>query len=198
MTFMQGLTFDTVAVVLTIQTLLAWLGEHVTLGNIELTLGMVAVGAAIHHAHGLKKQTRQMDHLLERVWTQHCGEFPWHLDEIKDLIKNTTRYDSIDILADCADYGSFFAPELHTATFTVAPDAALTHYAQDVASVLVQAGLDVSGAAALDQLWRIARERNKREVVREVRTALRELDAACRPGWRDGAEAGGDPGLAPT
>ncbi|HEV7486816.1 MAG TPA: hypothetical protein VGQ65_14155 [Thermoanaerobaculia bacterium] len=81
---------------------------------------------------------------------------------------------------------------------TAAPNAAITRYAQAVAEILVRAGLDVSGAAALDHLRRIARARNKREVLRDVRTALRELDMPCRPVETDCVEAGGDPGPAPN
>lgn len=74
-------------------------------------------------------------------------------------------------------------------------NAALTRYAQEVASVLVRAGLNVSGAVALDHLRRIARARDKQEVVRDVRTALRELDTPCRPAMRKGTGAEGAPGL---
>jgi tetratricopeptide (TPR) repeat protein len=79
-----------------------------------------------------------------------------------------------------------------------APSVALTRYAEGVAEILVRAGLDVSGAAALDHLRRIARARNKRDVLRDIRTALRELDMPCRPTGTDCVEAGSVPGLAPS
>jgi hypothetical protein len=82
-------------------------------GNIaavELTIGLVALVLAFHHA-------RRLRDLLDRVWTRHCGEFPQHLHEIVELVENAGPGDSIDIMADCADYGSFFAPALHEATF---------------------------------------------------------------------------------
>lgn len=76
------------------------------------------------------------------------------------------------------------------------PDAALTPYAQGVAGVLVRAGLHVSAATALDQLRRIARAHDRRAVVAEVRKALREMDAPCRPAVREGMRAGVAPGSA--
>jgi hypothetical protein len=97
-----------------------------------------------------------------------------------------------------ADAGCVGLEILEVMIDTVAPDATLTRYAQGIARVLVKAGLDVSGAAALEQLRRLARARNRREVVRDVRAALRELDAACRPAWRNGVETGDGPGLALT
>jgi tetratricopeptide (TPR) repeat protein len=97
-----------------------------------------------------------------------------------------------------ADAGCVGLEILDALVDTTAPNAALTRYAQGVASVLVQAGLDVSGAAALDELRRIARARNKREVLRDVRAALRELDLPCRPAGSDCVEAGDAPGLAPN
>lgn len=69
------------------------------------------------------------------------------------------------------------------------PDKALTRRAQDVAGVLVRAGLGASAATALDQLRRIAAANNRRDVVRQVRSALREFDSPCGPSWRESAEA---------
>jgi tetratricopeptide (TPR) repeat protein len=80
---------------------------------------------------------------------------------------------------------------------TAALDAAITH-AQGVAEIVVCAGLDVSAAAALDQLRRIARAHNELEVLGDVRTVLRELDMPCRPAGTDCVEAGLLPGLAPS
>jgi len=76
-------------------------------------------------------------------------------------------------------------------------DAALTRRAQEVAGVLVHAGLEVSAADALDQLRRIARARDRRAVVAHVRTALRDVDALCRQGAREDVGTGGAPGPVP-
>jgi tetratricopeptide (TPR) repeat protein len=97
-----------------------------------------------------------------------------------------------------ADAGCVGLEILELLIQTAAPNAALTRYAQAVAEILVRAGLDVSAAAALDHLRRIARARNKGEVLRDVRAALRELDMPCRPAGRDCVEAGALPGLAPN
>jgi tetratricopeptide (TPR) repeat protein len=97
-----------------------------------------------------------------------------------------------------ADAGCVGLEILETLVDGAAPNAALTRYAKGVAEILVRAGLDVSGAAALDHLRRIARARNKGEVLRDVRAALRELDLPCRPAGTDCVEAGGVSGPTPT
>ena len=77
-------------------------------------------------------------------------------------------------------------------------DAALTRYAQAVASTLVKAGLAISSANALDQLKRIAVARDRRAVLAGVRAALRQLETPCAPAQStdmDEAETG--PDLAP-
>ena len=71
------------------------------------------------------------------------------------------------------------------------PPAALTRYAQDIASILADAGLAVSAATALDQLRRIARAADRQAVVAAVRAALREAAAECLS--RERAQAGGTP-----
>jgi tetratricopeptide (TPR) repeat protein len=72
-------------------------------------------------------------------------------------------------------------------------DTALTRRAQEVAGVLVQAGLDVSAADALDQLRRIARARSRSAVLAHVRAALRDLDIPCRQGGDDALGAADAP-----
>jgi len=75
------------------------------------------------------------------------------------------------------------------------PDAALARYARHLAGVLVEAGLHVSSAEAVDKLRRIAQARNRRAIVREVRDALRDVELPCRPVAMH-VEAGGAPGPA--
>lgn len=43
--------------------------------------------------------------------TRHVGPFPDHLEEISELISATRDAGTLDIIADCADYGSFYAPQ---------------------------------------------------------------------------------------
>jgi tetratricopeptide (TPR) repeat protein len=59
------------------------------------------------------------------------------------------------------------------------PDDELTFHACDVADTLVRTGLGEGIAPALDQLRRIARQNDRRRVVRIVRTALRDVNANC-------------------
>jgi tetratricopeptide (TPR) repeat protein len=82
--------------------------------------------------------------------------------------------------------------ELRSAT---APhgDAALARDAASVADDLIRLGLNVSAANALDQLRRIAVARNRRAVIEEVRTVLREHDISCHPAWTEADEAENDP-----
>jgi tetratricopeptide (TPR) repeat protein len=77
---------------------------------------------------------------------------------------------------------------------TGSPVDALTRRAQDVAGVLVRAGLAASAAAALDQLRRIAVARDHRAVIGELRTMLRDADEPCRARPRDDGPAGLRPG----
>ena len=53
--------------------------------------------------------------LVQKLGTRLIGKFPEHLSDIALLIENTEPGDAIEILADCADYGSFFAPKKHAA-----------------------------------------------------------------------------------
>lgn len=99
-------------------------------------------------------------------------------------------------LGDFADAGCVGLDAIEFMLAGRTSDAALTRYAQGVAGVLVRAGLDVSAASALDQLRRIARAQNRRAVVADVRSALREMDTPCRSAMRGSERAGAAPGRA--
>lgn len=73
-----------------------------------------------------------------------------------------------------------------------AADDALARRAQEVASVFVRAGLEVSLAEALEHLRNIARSADRRRVLRSVRRALRDAETTCSEIAPLG-EAGGDP-----
>jgi hypothetical protein len=47
------------------------------------------------------------------IQTRFIGKFPQHLSRISDLINAAEAGQFLDILSDCSDYGSFFAPSLH-------------------------------------------------------------------------------------
>lgn len=60
-----------------------------------------------------------------------------------------------------------------------AADDALRAKAEETAGVLVQAGMRVSAAGALDTLRRVAVPRDRKQAIQDVRDALRDFDAEC-------------------
>jgi hypothetical protein len=82
----------------------------VLLGVVGLVLTLRALALAKHHEEGMRT-------LVEKLGTQLLGKFPDPLGDIAQLIDGATEGDTIDILADCADYGSFFAPTQHGEVF---------------------------------------------------------------------------------
>lgn len=59
------------------------------------------------------------------------------------------------------------------------PEEQLTFHASSVADTLARTGLRESIASALDQLRKIAREDDRRRIIRIMRTALRDANANC-------------------
>ncbi len=85
-----------------------------------LVLSLLAVLWAKRHDNEMKAQTQAMAsqvHTLKEVAnslpTHAVATFPHHLTYIIELIESCSRDDTFRILADCADYGSFFHPVLH-------------------------------------------------------------------------------------
>ncbi len=76
----------------------------ISLDLISFGLSLVAIGLACHAAYELQKIARALP-------TQYVGRFPAHLRDITKLVSSANE--SIKILGDSADYGSFGAPELH-------------------------------------------------------------------------------------
>lgn len=77
---------------------------------VTLYLAISGILYAIIHEMRLSDHVRQLRAIEESLSTQRVGRFPQFLDEIGKLLHGASR---IRILADCADYGSFFAPEDH-------------------------------------------------------------------------------------
>ena len=77
-----------------------------------LTLYLAASGIlyAIFHEIGLDKSVRMLRAIEGSLSTRAVGPFPHYLEEIGKLLDGASR---LTILADCADYGSFFAPGQH-------------------------------------------------------------------------------------
>jgi hypothetical protein len=74
-------------------------GVSETLGGMNMAL------VGINKAHvGIELWARAM-------MTRHIGTFPEHLEKICELVNATIANGTLDIMADCADYGSFYDPE---------------------------------------------------------------------------------------
>ena len=84
------------------------------------------VALKIHYSKLLKLETSiqvQLDQLAEQAGelrrlgkclsTYRKGPFPKYLRQIGKLAKKADPGDHLDILVDCLDYGSFFAPKVH-------------------------------------------------------------------------------------
>lgn len=96
---------------------LSWLRQpywpHLTQNVIEfLTLYLAASGIlyAIIHEMRLGEHVRQLRAIEASLSTRRLGRFPHYLEEIRKLLDGANK---LMILADCADYGSFFAPDEH-------------------------------------------------------------------------------------
>jgi hypothetical protein len=100
------------------RSILSWLNQpshlpHLTQNVIEfITLYLAVSGIlyAIIHEMRLSAHVRQLRAIEGSLSTRRLGRFPQYLDEIVNLLEGASR---LTILADCADYGSFFAPEDH-------------------------------------------------------------------------------------
>ncbi len=95
-----------------------WLHQPIHLPHLRpnvidfLTLYLAVSGIlyAIIHEIQLGEHVRRLRGIEGSLSTRRLGRFPHHLGEIAKLLDGSKR---LRILADCADYGSFFAPEEH-------------------------------------------------------------------------------------
>ena len=55
--------------------------------------------------------SRKQTEIRDQITTQGIAPFPQHLQHIAELVGEANV--SIDIMADCVDYGSFFEPKTH-------------------------------------------------------------------------------------
>jgi hypothetical protein len=77
-----------------------------------LYLALSGILYAIVHEKRLDEQVLRLQAIERSLSTRRLGQFPDYLDEIGNLLDGASR---LTILADCADYGSFFAPDEHEA-----------------------------------------------------------------------------------
>jgi hypothetical protein len=86
---------------------------HLTQNVIEfITLYLAVSGMlyAIIHEMRLSEHLKQLRGIEASLSTRRLGRFPQYVEEIARLLEGASE---LTILADCADYGSFFAPEDH-------------------------------------------------------------------------------------
>jgi hypothetical protein len=86
-------------------------------------LATVAIAFAILHHVEMRAQAKRMDNVAKSMATRYIGDFPGHLDTIADLIRRSRARGTLDIISDCADYGSFFAPRSHQSVLYAVGDA---------------------------------------------------------------------------
>ncbi len=59
----------------------------------------------------LTEQSQELKRLDESLSTRRVGAFPSYISQLAELVEGART--SLDVLCDCVDYGSFFAPQVH-------------------------------------------------------------------------------------
>ena len=88
----------------------------------ELTKQTDRVAQQLHKLAGIEEsihsqltqiteQSRELKRLDESLSTRRVGAFPAYVRHLAELVEGAKA--SLDILVDCVDYGSFFAPQVH-------------------------------------------------------------------------------------
>lgn len=106
--------------------LLMWLKDYSHIIDL-ITIWLASSGIlyAVRHEYKLEMQTLKIAEQLSQLTrqneelkrlegslsTRRIGVFPLYISELTELVKGAKV--SLDILADCLDYGSFFAPAFH-------------------------------------------------------------------------------------
>ncbi len=91
--------------------------RHLALDLLTIYLAVSGIHYAWRHdyelgeqTHNLINQVAQLKQLEGSLSTYRKGPFPKYLSEIGKLARTACHF---DIMVDCLDYGSFFAPEVH-------------------------------------------------------------------------------------
>jgi hypothetical protein len=74
-------------------------------------VGLAALIMAIKTDSGVSDALDGIEIWAKAMTTRSVGPFPGHLDAISELIDGTRNEGTLDIIADCADYGSFYDPK---------------------------------------------------------------------------------------
>jgi hypothetical protein len=78
---------------------------------IAVILGLWGIASGSIQLWGSNRQREKMEEIAGSISTRSVGPFPKHLDNITEVVNHSHR--SLLIMADCVDYGSFWAPEAH-------------------------------------------------------------------------------------
>jgi hypothetical protein len=100
----QGMPIDS-------SSILEWTGFIV--GVTALVLAIKTDAAVGRTLDGMNEALAGIEKWAKAMPTRHVGPFPDHLEDITNLISATSAGGTLDIIADCADYGSFYAPQLY-------------------------------------------------------------------------------------
>jgi hypothetical protein len=87
---------------------------------LAIELAISGIAYAWHHDDKLDKQVNQLRDQAQKLRmlegslsTYRKGPFPKYLRDIGELARKARKDEHLDILVDCLDYGSFFAPKIH-------------------------------------------------------------------------------------
>jgi hypothetical protein len=83
---------------------------HDQVDFLAIVLATSGIVYAVVHEHRLRKQLHRLAGIEQSLSTRRIGTFPHYIKEITTILQGTSK---VMILADCADHGSFFAPEDH-------------------------------------------------------------------------------------
>jgi tetratricopeptide (TPR) repeat protein len=201
--FEQGSLVEARNVWANVERLLGVLRDHANRARVWQNLGAVEtkLGNAAAARHWLRRAAaafRRARNALELTRTR------WNIASYTVAFRDVTRgiaalravQTTFDGLGLYADAGCVGLEIIELRLDAPHADPVLHADAQATADILLLAGLELSGAAALAALRRIALERDRPPIIADVRSALRTLDHSCPPPGRATGETEGSSGLA--
>ncbi len=201
--FDQGEWGEARAIWLRLDSLLSTQPDRLAHARVWQNLGAVEIKLnhrqdARHWLNRASSQFRALDNATELARTR------WNMATYLATFRDTRRgiaalrrvqrtFDALDLYADAACVGLEIVELLETAPHG---DPGLHAYAQETAHALLQTGVAVSAAHAVAALRRIAVATDRRAIIADVRTALRDTGDPCHTVWKDAGEIGGSSDLA--
>ncbi len=92
-------------------------------GFVALIIAIKTDAAVSQTLDGMNEALVGIETWAKAMTTRHVGPFPDHLEGISELISATRSAGTLDIIADCADYGSFYAPQSYKTLQAAMSDA---------------------------------------------------------------------------